>query len=408
MDTRHPPTRPLGVLPLALLLALAAAPAAAGTLGEAVGAALERSGELARPQAITGERDALARQAASPFAADPALRLSYLSDRATEDAGAYEVETMVDMPLWLPGQRDARRQVAAAVGGQAGSLDRRLRWEIAGEVREKSWAAAIAAGRLRQTEQALSDARALEAAIDKRVGAGELARVDLLVARQQTLEREAELRDAQLEHDRALADYRQLTGLQTLPEPLRETPASTDALPTDHPLLEDADSALALARAEREQAQRERRGNPVLSVGGKRAREVRGADTADSLQLEISLPFGLASQSAPALARAERGYTERATDLQRARLAAERTLIAAQLAREGAATALTVAERRHALAQQALQLGRRAFDLGERDLTDLLRTQASARVASLDLALRRLELGRAQARLNQALGVIPQ
>ncbi|RNE92344.1 TolC family protein, partial [Marichromatium sp. AB32] len=45
MDTRHPPTRPLGVLPLALLLALAAAPAAAGTLGEAVGAALERSGE---------------------------------------------------------------------------------------------------------------------------------------------------------------------------------------------------------------------------------------------------------------------------------------------------------------------------------------------------------------------------
>ncbi|RNE90896.1 TolC family protein, partial [Marichromatium sp. AB32] len=242
----------------------------------------------------------------------------------------------------------------------------------------------------------------------KRVGAGELARVDLLVARQQTLEREAELRDAQLEHDRALADYRQLTGLQTLPEPLRETPASTDALPTDHPLLEDADSALALARAEREQAQRERRGNPVLSVGGKRAREVRGADTADSLQLEISLPFGLASQSAPALARAERGYTERATDLQRARLAAERTLIAAQLAREGAATALTVAERRHALAQQALQLGRRAFDLGERDLTDLLRTQASARVASLDLALRRLELGRAQARLNQALGVIPQ
>jgi outer membrane protein TolC len=51
---------------------------------------------------------------------------------------------------------------------------------------------------------------------------------------------------------------------------------------------------------------------------------------------------------------------------------------------------------------------RRAFNLGESELTTLLQAQERARQASLDLELRRLEQGRAAARLNQALGLVPE
>ena len=65
------------------------------------------------------------------IAADPALRLKGLSDRMTENDGAYELEAMVDMPMWLPGQRSARIAVAESLGMRADALQRLLRWEAA-------------------------------------------------------------------------------------------------------------------------------------------------------------------------------------------------------------------------------------------------------------------------------------
>jgi outer membrane protein TolC len=55
-----------------------------------------------------------------------------------------------------------------------------------------------------------------------------------------------------------------------------------------------------------------------------------------------------------------------------------------------------------------LRLTRRGFELGESDLFTLLQARAQALAAERDLRLRRLELGRATARFNQALGVIPE
>ncbi|NEX22555.1 TolC family protein [Thiorhodococcus mannitoliphagus] len=396
---------------LLALLVLATGGVQAGSLGGAISSALEQAAQQPRVGAIRAERDAVRRQAESLIAEDPALRVKHISDRIDQDQGAYEWEAMVDLPLWMPGQRDARQGVATAIGGQADTLTRLLRWEMAGRVREALWNTALAQGRLTQAEQALASARALEATVAKRVKAGELARVDLLVARQDALDREAELQAAQVEHARTLAIYRQLTGESELPEPLFESapkPEATTELPAEHPLLSDADSALALARAERARAQSERRGNPVLSLGGIRTRDARGTDAQHAVQMEINLPFGLASQSAPKIAAAERSYTERMADFQQTRRQAEQRLTEARVNRSGAAEALTVAERRHSLAHEALDLVRRAFDLGETDLTTRLRAEERARQASMDLELRRLEQGRALAEINQALGVVPE
>ena len=256
----------------------------------------------------------------------------------------------------------------------------------------------------------MANARALATTVDKRLAAGDLARVDALVAHQTVLEREAEHQSARIEAEEALARYRHLTGQATLPDDREEAtpPNPTDQLPSDHPLLREADSAVWVARRQRDQARSERTGHPLLSLGTTVTRDARGTDPTTALQLELSIPFGLASQSAPAIAAAERVYTEQASERQRLRRQAEAELIAARLSQRGATEALAIAEQRQAAAREAFALVRRAFELGEADLTTLLRAEDSAREANVALELRRLEQGRARARLNQALGVIPQ
>jgi len=397
---------------IALLLTLPVSSVSAATLGEAVTSALTLAVQQPRATALRNESAAIRTQAGSLTAEDPALRLKGLSDRATENDGAYELEAMLDMPLWLPGQRGARQALADAVAGQADGLSRLLRWQMAGRVREAVWTAALAHGRLRQAAAALTAARSLEASVAKRAAAGELARMEHVTAQQETLAREVDLAAAQVDYDQAIAAYVQLTGHPRLPEPLNEpatAPALTEpvTLPPDHPLLAGADGAVARARAERDRVAADRRGHPLLSLGGKRARDDRTVDAVDALQLEISIPFGLKRQHAPELAGAERALTDQLAELQQLRRQAEQDLKSAVLARQGAEQALAVAERRAGLADQALTITRRAFDLGEADLSTLLRAEERAREASLDLALRRLETGHALARLNQALGLVP-
>jgi outer membrane protein TolC len=409
--------------------------AAAMTLPEAVTGALEQAGQLMRADALRGESAAVRRQAGAWTAADPAMRLKGLSDRFNSDDGAYELEALVELPLWLPGQRRARLELASSLGMRADALARLLRWEITGAVRDAVWEAKLAEVRLRQAHAAHEAAQALEAVVAKRHAAGELARLDLLTAGQETLARQAELTAARAAQEQATAAYVQLTGRQRLPEP-PNWPGSAPALPAaatgnaapgdaadldaaigggriavlpdDHPLLAEADAALSGARAERERVLSDRRGNPVLSLGGKRTRDARTLPSDSALQLEVSIPFGLPSQSAPEIAASERTVTERLAELHRLRRAAERELVAAVLGRRGAAAALQVAERRAGLAAAALAVAERAFELGETDLAERLRAERRAREANLDLALRRAEQGQALARLNQALGIIPE
>jgi cobalt-zinc-cadmium efflux system outer membrane protein len=409
----HPFVRSSGArhLLLVLLLAHAAPSATATTLAEAISSALAQADQGPRVTALRGEGTAIRKHAAGLIAEDPALRLKGVSDRATGDDGAYELEAMVDLPLLLPNQRNARRGLGDSLGTQADALQRLLRWTMAGRVREAAWAAKLAHGRLRQAAAALEAEKSLEAAIAKRTSGGELARLDLLTARQERLALEVEMQAAQLDYDQAISAYVLLTGQPRLPEPLTEPEPAAEAtatLPEGHPLLASAEAAVTQARAERERTSADRRGHPILSLGAKRVRDDRSVPSTDALQLEVSIPFGLKGQAAPAVAGAERVYTDRLAELQEARLEAARDLKARVLERRGAADALAVAEQRARLAQDALNLTRRAFDLGETDLAALLRADERARNANLDLELRRLERGRASARLNQALGVVPE
>jgi outer membrane protein TolC len=384
---------------------------AAATLGEAVRSVLALAGQAQRVDAERALGAALRRQGQGLLADDPALRLKLLSDRATGDHGTYELEGMVDLPLLLPGQRSARLALADRTTVAADALQRRLHWETAGLVRDAVWEAALAEAGLRQAEAALGSAQALEATVARREAAGELAELDLLLARQETLARQSDLDAARAAQAEAMAAYRALTGLAELPVPLAEpAPALVDepSVPPAHPLLASLEQTVAQARAERARVDADRRGTPVLSLGAKHERADRSAPEDDALQIEVSLPFGLERIAAPALARAERDYTEQLAELQQARRRLARDVATARVAVAGAAQRLTSARERAEVTERSLKLARRAFDLGEADLAALLRAEERARDARLSLALRELEQGRALSRLNQALGVLPE
>jgi outer membrane protein TolC len=388
--------------------------AAAVSLGEAVERALTLAEQGQRVDAQRAVGTALRQQARGLLAEQPALRVKLLSDQLTGDQGAYEVEAMLDLPLLLPGQRSARLALADATGAAAEQLRTLLHWEMAGVVRELVWQAALAEGRLRQAEAALAAAEALQATVAKRQAAGELAQLDLLLARQDTLAQQSELAAARTDHAEATAAYRAFTGLSELPVPLTETPAAATTavddtgVPPMHPLLTSLEQGLARARAERGRVSADRRGNPLLSLGVKHARADRFAPEDDALQLELSLPLGLRSASAPALAEAEQGVTAGLAELQQARRELARDIAAASAVAAGAEQQIAAARERLDVTERALNLARRAFDLGEGDLGALLRAEGRAREARLELALRQLARGRASARLNQALGVLPQ
>lgn len=397
-----------GLLPV--LLAAAALPVAAAdeTLATVIRAGLEHAPDAALPAAVRAQGEAMHVRAGSLLADDPALLLRHESDAVADDAGFRYWEGGLEMPLWLPGQRGRQAEVAAATTREADALARLQHWQMAGELRELLWSLALAGAETGLAEQALDSARQLQADVDRRVAAGELARTETILARKATLDREAGLATARAEHGMLLEKYRHLTGLQDLPADYAETAVPGTAIADDHPALAAADLAAARARSERDQVAGERRGNPVLTLGGISERPARDQPRDSALALEVSVPLGLRSHAALRTAEAERRLTESTIERARVRrdLETERLRVVAETA-QGERTR-TLAQEQQALAEEGLRLSRRAFELGESSLFILLQAHEQALSARRALRISEIELGRAQARLNQVLGVIPE
>jgi outer membrane protein TolC len=396
---------PLGVL---LLSGSATTVQAAPSLAEMVTAATARNPGIELAQAERGMADALQRKAEQPFADAPSANLKYQTDAIGSDLGYREWEGGVDLPLWLPGQSDQYAREAERGLAVSDSIGDAKRLEIAGEVRERLWAVAIARSEVAQNRSALEVAKGLLHDVQRRVEAGELPRSDRLLAEKERLLREEAVQRASIQATRAERLFNRYTGLDAPTEPVRETSPTGIALSPEHPGLRLAQRRLDQARAHRDRVSGERRRGPNLWLGGKSAKAATGTDYESSIGVELSMPFGSGAHTAPALAEAEAALTQAQVEHSGIRLALEDALTRARLELDRANAALEQTERRRTLAEESLKLSRRAFDLGETDLVRLLQAQADALSARHDYEIRQLEYGQALARLNQALGVIPQ
>jgi outer membrane protein TolC len=381
---------------------------ASPSLGEIVASASARNPGSELSDSRRALAAALQRKADQPFADAPSANLKYQTDRIGSDIGYREWEGGVELPLWLPGQADSYAREAGGQRGVADAMSEARLLQITGEVRERLWTAMLARSDAEQARDAEKTARALFDNVTRRVDAGELPNSDRLLAEKELVLREGERSAAD---NRALAAARlftRYTGLGLPAQPSVEVPVGTREIDLQHARLQLLQRDVDRARQHRDRVSAGRSSGPSVWLGAKSARDLTGEDYDSAVGVELSMPFGTKGHSAPALAEAELALTQAQVDLSRTRLQLEDALTQAQLDLDRASAALAQTERRRDLSEASLRLSQRAFELGETDLVRLLQAQADALSARHEFHNRELEHGRAIARLNQALGVIPQ
>lgn len=375
------------------------------TLGEVVHAALLRNPDYPVLQARGEEAQALTQLGSSLLGGEPAMFLRLEGDRASSDYEYREWEGGVELPLWRLNERKASRRLAAEAASGVRAETELLRLKVAGEVREAVWEAALSESSLELAKSNLETARALEAQVARRVARGDLAQTDLLLARDETLQREVELQEAELNLRHRLLAYKRLTGLDALPLSITEVATTTQGTADSNPYSAAPAAKVALSRARLDQAREESGGNPVLFVGGKRV-DVGLGGTLDTMEASITFPFGT-SRSRARQAQAAVQVAENEANLTRAQRELERIQHEATHELEAARLSLSLAEERARLAEKSSAAYTRGFELGELTLSELLRERRRALAAIHEARQRKLELERQIARYNQTRGIIP-
>lgn len=390
---------------LVLLLAAPAARAQAG-LAEALTEAWSRHpAALAAPDRTEAAR-ASAALAGAPTPAPATVALAGLTDAIDRDRGRREWELELAVPLWLPGQRAARAGEAEAIAAEVEASLGLARLELAGTLRAAWWRLAGARAARELASRRLDDARALEADVERRHRAGELARTDANLAAEERLAAETGLIDADAAQADAEQDWRTLVG-QPAPVLLAAEPVPGATPDTDHPRLVARAAAARLAHARIRIAAESRRDAPELALRAERERGARDEAYGHAIGLRLALP--LRDHTRPRRDQAEARADAATAD---AELARARLELAGEQTR--ARRALEVAERGIALTRARLvrlddnlRLAEKAFALGETDLASLLRSRALAREAEAAGARASIARDAAVSALAQSLGVLP-
>ena len=395
-------------LGVAALVAVAASGTGAQELADAFERAWSRHPLAASLDARDAEARARAEVAAAMTPGPAAASLSALSDRMHRSQGAQKWEVELGVPLWLPGQQAARQAQARIAVGEIGAQRAALRLQVAGQVRARWWAMATARNTRELAVRRAATARTLESDVLRRFTAGDLARLDANLARNERLAAEGEAVDAQIAVLGAQANYRELTGVDAPTVLSVETQGPQQAFLENHPQLLAATATSQLARAALLVSTKSDRDAPQLAVRMERDRSGGGAEPfSNMVGLKLTIPFSsgalLRQQTAAALAETSRAEAELAQTGTRLAIEIERahaTLDAAQRQRE-------TAQRRRELAADNLQLAEKAFSLGETDLITLLRVRATELDAEVFYAREQVAREAARSQLNQALGVLP-
>jgi outer membrane protein TolC len=338
----------------------------------------------------------------------PTLELSHRDDRLQSNAGRRETEIGVVVPMWLPGQRSARAGTADAAAAQALAAEQAARLRLAGELREAAWQLAALLAEAGQVDTQAQALKQLADDVGRRVRAGDLARADALAAQAEQLAASALQADVRQRLQAARSRWTLLTGLAEAPD-LRAAAGidGGDTAAPNHPELRLASQATDLARKRAELTRHSRRDAPELSLGVRQDTPGRAESSSSSLVVGLRLPFGTDGRNLPLEAAALTDLDLAETHEQRLRERLDSDLAVARDAQRSAAAQLEAENARAGLLRERATLIEKSFQAGETPLPELLRALAAAAQADSAVARQTAALGLAQARLQQALGVLP-
>lgn len=354
------------------------------------------------------------REVAGGLIPEPAsVSLGNLNDRQGRNLGKQEWEVELAVPLWMPGQKDARGVEADSRIAEAIARRIAVRLDVAGEVREAWWSLAAARSAKSLAARRLDTARALDTDVQKRFKVGELSRIDANLAQAEALAAEAEMIESQATLLQAEQAFRLLTGIAA-PADLGEESVAAVRDPLDastsselHPQLAAVAAAARSARARVKVAEETRRAAPELALRVVRERGDFAEPFGNSVGVKLTIPFSSGAQvrrdNSAAQAEAEQADAE----MRRAEIRVQQDVERARRTVAATQRQLVMAQERRTLSADNLHLSEKSFALGEADLATLLRVRAAALEAESVYDRQRLARAAAISRLNQSLGVLP-
>jgi len=367
----------------------------------------ELHNELAQQQQINANTDL----ANALFADVKSISLSHQNDVIGSDDGVNEWEGSIDLPLWLPGQKQQQLLLSDKLSAELPAYQQQIKLAASAQVRELIWAVVVADNVTVQARQVWQTAKELEKDVAARVTAGELASTEQLLANTNVLEMHSQylLAAAELEH--ALTSYQHITGENSLPQDYEEILTidhdqhhSLVVIDQQHPSLVLLQQQIMTLRTQQDLAQFDGAVNPSLSVAYRSERGERGEHFNNSVGIGISFALGDDVYRRPAIANA-------AIELANAEVAhqqLERELNIALFSQlhdlETKQQQLDLVNQQNKTTQKYYSLQQRAFELGEIDLVSLLRSQSLANAASNTKQTLEVDIKYMTALVNQALG----
>ncbi|WP_321390390.1 TolC family protein [Emcibacter sp.] len=377
------------------------------SMGEVVGLTAERAPERYMVEARTRTGKAYRRKASSFFSDSPQISVHHQNDFLMSDQGLREWEGRLDLPIWMPGEKRAWQNRARAAGSEADAYRDRLVWEVAGEVRELLWQVKLTEAALQDNRAALETAEKLLDDVERRIKAGDLPKNSVILARQELAARRIALKGAERDYVDSAMTYQTITGLASIPASVEEQQQEVE---DDYavPPVTHARRQLEYYQAEYDSARASWSSSPTVTFGVKRERGGYDDRSIDSVSLGLAIPLGSATHSAPRRAEAAEKLAVAERQLALAMRDQKLALHEAEHELEVCLVQMEITEEHFAMATENLRLARRAFELGESDLMDLLRVQDQYFQSSGTHSLQKLQCGLAVARHNQTKGIFPQ
>lgn len=336
----------------------------------------------------------------------PMVSIAHQNDALGSGRGEREWQAELELPVWLPNQRNNRLKVADASKSNISASRESLRLQVAGLLRDALWDIAFNDNNLVLTTNKLGVASKQQRDVERRYQAGEMAKTDAMLAQQETLRAEKEQLRAEAEVMHARHRYYVLTGLRELPASFDEKQSSLEDY-SQSPIWLEAQSKVGLAETERNLAQVESRENPQVLVNMRRTQGAFDSTFNDSVGLKVRIPFGGEARAAPIKAAAELGVGHALSEQDTLRYALETAMHEAEHNLSVSRAELKIASRQFDIAKESVKLAQKAFQLGETDLVSLLRVQAQTYEAERAFTSRQIQLQWDIAHYNQAVGVLP-
>ena len=367
--------------------------------------------ELAQQQQINANTDL----ANATFADVKSISVSHYNDVIGSDNGSQEWEGSVDMPLWLPGQKQQQSVLSDKLSAELPAYKQQIKLDASAKVRELIWNVVLADNVTTQAHQVWQTSKELEKDVAARVNAGELASTEQLLANTNALEMHSQylLAAAELEH--ALNSYQHLTGERSLPQVYEESlPVaynnnqhhSLAVIDQKHPYLMLLEQQINTLRTQQDLAQFDGAVNPSLSVGVRSERGERGENFNNSFGVGVSFALDNDVYRRPAIANAAKELA----DAEITRQALERelniTLFSQLHDLDTKQQQLVLVNEQNEATQKYYSLQQRAFELGEIDLVNLLRSQSLANETQNRKQALEIDIKHMIAMTNQALGLV--